>query len=221
MNKAMTYVLTERELRGILGRDQPDILKRGGIDVVVEVLDENYTRHEDEKLRKIIAVEQDRQKNKEQELDLELIYPKSQKRLMKAKHIQPVKDFKPPSSISWMETQKPGFLPSPTPRTTAATQDKEVADDARAEQGEEQVGPTAEASENEIVAVQQVDPDACLHLQLWMVRNPTKLMREFLQTEHNRQLYLLGNGLVVRDIKAAASKPRPVEEILKAQIQNT
>ncbi|GAA48089.1 hypothetical protein CLF_101162 [Clonorchis sinensis] len=218
MNKAMTYVLTERELRGIIGRDQPDLLRRGGIDAVVEVLDENYTRHEDEKLRKIMAVEQDRQKSKEQELDLGIIHPKSQRRLTKTKHTQPVSELKPPSSISWMETQKPGFLPSPPLRTTGATQDKEVVEEARPEQGEEEAGPTAEASE--IIAIQQLDPDACLHLQLWMVRNPTKLMREFLQTQNNRPLYLLGNGLVVRDIKTAASKPRPAEEILKAQVQN-
>ncbi|KER23027.1 hypothetical protein T265_14726 [Opisthorchis viverrini] len=217
----MNYVLTERELRGILGRDQPDLLRRGGIDVVVEVLDENYARHEDEKLRKIMAVEQDRQKNKEQELDSDIINRKSQKLLTKAKHTQPVRESKPPSSIPWMETQKPGFLPSPALRTTGATQDKEVVEDARPEHGEEQAGSIAEALENEIVAVQQqVDPDACLHLQLWMVRNPTELMREFLQTEHNRPLYLLGNGLVVRDIKTATGKSLPVEEILKTQVQN-
>ncbi|OON20128.1 hypothetical protein X801_03999 [Opisthorchis viverrini] len=155
----MNYVLTERELRGILGRDQPDLLRRGGIDVVVEVLDENYARHEDEKLRKIMAVEQDRQKNKEQELDSDIINRKSQKLLTKAKHTQPVRESKPPSSIPWMETQKPGFLPSPALRTTGATQ-------------------------------------------------------------HNRPLYLLGNGLVVRDIKTATGKSLPVEEILKTQVQN-
>ncbi|VDO69197.1 unnamed protein product, partial [Schistosoma mattheei] len=54
--------------------------------------------------------------------------------------------------------------------------------------------------------LKELDPDACLHLPLGLVRNPTPRTKKFLSSETNESLYATANQIVYSSSDDQAQK---------------
>ncbi|KAF7237523.1 hypothetical protein EG68_12056 [Paragonimus skrjabini miyazakii] len=99
------------------------------------------------------------------------------------------------ADVPWMQKQKPGYIPAPAVGHT--TQCDVIGAAERTADNENTTNKHVLETESHTLQEEQIDPEACLHLPLWMIRNPTTAVREFLKTQQYSQLYQRGNALVL------------------------
>ncbi|CAH8624225.1 unnamed protein product [Schistosoma mattheei] len=202
----MHFGLTQRELLQYTQTTQPNVLKPGVIDEVVNVLLKHYRKCEDERIHSLAEVERKRMQNLEAETELKQIHlclkrePKCQTKKLTRKTVKP--------SIDWMETQKPGMHPPPDSNKCKKIKD----DDLLAKAENDIYNQTDNDPKNRYTDVnhsnrlKELDPDACLHLPLGLVRNPTPRTKKFLSSETNESLYATANQIVYSSSDDQAQK---------------
>ncbi|CAH8673478.1 hypothetical protein MS3_00003569 [Schistosoma haematobium] len=202
----MHFGLTQRELLQYTQTTQPNVLKPGVIDEVVNVLLKHYKKCEDERIHSLAEVERKRMQNLEAETELKQIHlclkrePKCQTKKLTRKTVKP--------SIDWMETQKPGMHPPPDSNKCKKIKD----DDLLAKAETDIYNQTDNDPKNRYTDVnhsnrlKELDPDACLHLPLGLVRNPTPRTKKFLSSETNESLYATANQIVYSSSDDQAQK---------------
>ncbi|CAH8624233.1 unnamed protein product [Schistosoma mattheei] len=144
--------------------------------------------------------------NLEAETELKQIHlclkrePKCQTKKLTRKTVKP--------SIDWMETQKPGMHPPPDSNKCKKIKD----DDLLAKAENDIYNQTDNDPKNRYTDVnhsnrlKELDPDACLHLPLGLVRNPTPRTKKFLSSETNESLYATANQIVYSSSDDQAQK---------------
>ncbi|XP_018654674.1 hypothetical protein Smp_088090 [Schistosoma mansoni] len=202
----MHFGLTQRELFQYTQTTQPNVLKPGVIDEVVNVLLKHYEKCEDERIHSLAEIERKRMQNLEAETELKQIHlclkrePKCQTKKLTRKTVKP--------SIHWMETQKPGMHPPPDSERRKKIKDNDLS--ARTENdifNQTDNDPNYRHTDvNHSNRPKELDPDACLHLPLGLVRNPTPRTKKFLSSETNESLYATANQIVYSSTEDQAQK---------------
>ncbi|CAH8654203.1 unnamed protein product [Schistosoma bovis] len=166
----------------------------------------NKNKCEDERIHSLAEVERKRMQNLEAETELKQIHlclkrePKYQTKKLTRKTVKP--------SIDWMETQKPGMHPPPDSNKCKKIKD----DDLLAKAETDIYNQTDNDPKNRYTDVnhsnrlKELDPDACLHLPLGLVRNPTPRTKKFLSSETNESLYATANQIVYSSSDDQAQK---------------
>ncbi|CAH8652083.1 unnamed protein product [Schistosoma curassoni] len=174
--------------------------------IIIHVYYENNVKCEDERIHSLAEVERKRMQNLEAETELKQIHlclkrePKCQTKKLTKKTVKP--------SIDWMETQKPGMHPPPD-----SNKYKKIKDDDLLAKAETDIyNQTDNDPKNRYTDVnhsnrlKELDPDACLHLPLGLVRNPTPRTKKFLSSETNESLYATANQIVYSSSDDQAQK---------------
>ncbi|KAA0187683.1 hypothetical protein FBUS_02411 [Fasciolopsis buskii] len=189
--------MTLKELLEITQADQPDALKPGEISRVLQVLEEQYETKQLDNLEKLQSLEKKRTQKLEAESGVFL------ERKSKSRATRPVKlssqwpnsksahnqhhgarnsqtcansESHPEETKSWIDRQKPGFTCSPEMRYLM---DSNQHDSENNTHNSESPGGHDHVNSRPDYA----NPDACLHLPLWMVRRAKPLMRQFLEAQ--------------------------------------
>ncbi|CAH8579460.1 unnamed protein product [Schistosoma turkestanicum] len=194
--------LTKREFIQYTRTTPPNALKHGAIDEVVDVLVKHYEKYEDDRIKNLAQIERRRIRNLEAEADLKQLYlrlkrpPKSQTKKSTRKSIK--------TSIHLINKHKPRMnLPSDSDKC------KKILDSnlpAVKEEENSDHQDNKDAGETQSNRLREYDPDACLHLPLGMVRNPTPRTRSFLAAETNESLYGMASQIVYSSSEDQAQK---------------
>ncbi|KAK4475939.1 hypothetical protein MN116_001179 [Schistosoma mekongi] len=192
----MRFGLTQREFVQYTQTTQPNVLKPGVIDEVIKVLTKHFEKCEDERIQLLAEAERKRMQNLEAETDLKHIHLCIKPQL-KTESKKLVKKSEK-TYMRWMDTQKPGVYPAPDSTKLKKTVDSEVL----VETNDNTLNPSSDDHNNQYGDAfysnqkKQTDPDACLHLPLGMVRDPTPRTRRFLSAQTSESLYGIANQIV-------------------------
>ncbi|KAH8866072.1 hypothetical protein KSF78_0003328 [Schistosoma japonicum] len=192
----MHFGLTQREFVQYTQSAQPNVLKPGIIDEVVKVLRKHFDKCEDERIQSLAEAERKRMRNLEAETELKHIHLCIKPQL-KTKSKKSVKKSEKPY-MHWMDTQKPGAHPAPDSGKLKKTVDSELLIETNDDILNQSTDDHKNQYEEAFHSNQQkaTDPDACLHLPLGMVRDPTPRTRRFLSAQTSESLYGMANLIV-------------------------
>ncbi|TPP65337.1 hypothetical protein FGIG_05870 [Fasciola gigantica] len=226
----MYFGLTLKELLEITQSDQPDVLKVGEIARVLQILEEQYENKQLDNLQKLEGLEQKRTLRLEAESGQFLerkckpttrkyVKPENQsqqwsratsqqqhKQQHQHQHHQLAKNSQLLFEVkmkehdtgmrSWMDKQKPGLHSPPEIDHLKNSRQHQL------ERNNNSANPAGQSADDSATQnSEDINPDACLHLPLWMVRCATPLMRQFLEAQQCGQLFTLGNSLVLCNTK--------------------